>query len=604
MAKLPRSRPAPADIRRKLLLREPHPVEVSQPAVRPAVWAPSPLPVLPKVFPAPMPTPRAPGGGSPRAVPWVGLVDMTYSGSRVIDVRDIVAYPETPDLLVTADGSPVTALRFVDNTGQPVSVGVEGLPGPQGPPGPTGSPGAPGTPGSTGPPGATGPAGPASTVPGPQGPQGPQGVKGDTGAPGADSTVPGPIGPPGGTGPPGATGPTGPASTVPGPAGPTGPAGATGAAGTPGAAGATGPTGATGPAGATGPGVAAGGTTDQVLAKNSATNYDTKWVTPAAGASVTASDTAPVSPTAGALWWNSVLGTMFIYYNDGNTTQWVPAAPSASGGPYLPIAGGTLTGTLNGTIGNFSGAVSGASGNFSGAVSGATGTFANSVVINTAGSTTNGLIINGGGSYTGIYYAGLGGNNIGFGYASLHAGVPMMRVDSTNFELGTVAAGSTNPPRGFNMYTPAGGSPTNWAFSFTDGNTPFAINVDALSDQRIKKDIAPTTVDALAVINAIPVRQYSIRGEFRTATQPAYSNSEPIEQTPKADYPVAIGLVTQEVSPLIPDMVSVPPAVPGLNLNPDVPADLQHIVLQQAVPYLIRAIQQLTARVAELEARP
>ena len=50
--------------------------------------------------------------------------------------------------------------------------------------------------------------------------------------------------------------------------------------------------------------------------------------------------------------------------------------------PYLPLSGGTLTGTLTGTIGNFSGAVSGT-----------TGTFANSVVINTAGSTTNGPII-------------------------------------------------------------------------------------------------------------------------------------------------------------------------------------------------------------------
>jgi hypothetical protein len=41
------------------------------------------------------------------------------------------------------------------------------------------------------------------------------------------------------------------------------------------------------------------------------------------------SDTAPGSPTAGALWWNSTLGALFLYYNDGNTSQWVPAAPAA-----------------------------------------------------------------------------------------------------------------------------------------------------------------------------------------------------------------------------------------------------------------------------------
>lgn len=56
-----------------------------------------------------------------------------------------------------------------------------------------------------------------------------------------------------------------------GPAGPTGPAGETGPAG---------PQGDTGPAG---PGVAAGGTTGQILAKKSNTNYDTEWIDNAGG---------------------------------------------------------------------------------------------------------------------------------------------------------------------------------------------------------------------------------------------------------------------------------------------------------------------------------
>jgi hypothetical protein len=58
------------------------------------------------------------------------------------------------------------------------------------------------------------------------------------------------------------------------------PRGATGATGTTGATGAKGDTGATG---AAGPGVPTGGTTGQVLVKNSATNYDTKWIDPASG---------------------------------------------------------------------------------------------------------------------------------------------------------------------------------------------------------------------------------------------------------------------------------------------------------------------------------
>src|SRR5215475_6663098 len=42
----------------------------------------------------------------------------------------------------------------------------------------------------------------------------------------------------------------------------------------------------------------------------------------------TVSDTAPGSPTAGQLWWNSTLGTLYIFYNDGNSSQWVPATPA------------------------------------------------------------------------------------------------------------------------------------------------------------------------------------------------------------------------------------------------------------------------------------
>jgi len=84
------------------------------------------------------------------------------------------------------------------------------------------------------------------TLAGPQGPTGATGAVGPAGADGAD----------GATGPAGPAGPTG----ATGPQGPTGPAGADGADG------------------ADGAGVAAGGTTSQVLAKASNTDYDTEWV--------------------------------------------------------------------------------------------------------------------------------------------------------------------------------------------------------------------------------------------------------------------------------------------------------------------------------------
>jgi hypothetical protein len=152
--------------------------------------------------------------------------------------------------------------------------------------------------GATGPPGATGPIGPTGSQgpTGATGAQGPAGPAGAAGAPGAD-------------GAPGATGPMGPK----GDKGDTGATGATGAAG------------ATGPAG---PGVPPGGTTGQVLAKINAVDYNTQWTTPAGGsATVVISDTAPASPTAGTLWWDSDLGILSIYYTDANSSQWVAVTP-------------------------------------------------------------------------------------------------------------------------------------------------------------------------------------------------------------------------------------------------------------------------------------
>jgi len=54
------------------------------------------------------------------------------------------------------------------------------------------------------------------------------------------------------------------------------------------------------------------------------------------GASVTTSDVAPTSPSDGDLWWKSDTGYLKIYYDDGNTTQWVDASPAGGGGSTPP----------------------------------------------------------------------------------------------------------------------------------------------------------------------------------------------------------------------------------------------------------------------------
>jgi len=68
------------------------------------------------------------------------------------------------------------------------------------------------------------------------------------------------------------------------------------------------------------------------------------------GSSVSVSDTAPSSPSAGDLWWDSAGNIMFIYYTDTDSSQWVqtttPGAPGSAG-----AAGANGTDGTDGTDG-------------------------------------------------------------------------------------------------------------------------------------------------------------------------------------------------------------------------------------------------------------
>ena len=57
------------------------------------------------------------------------------------------------------------------------------------------------------------------------------------------------------------------------------------------------------------------------------------------GGSITVSDTAPASPEEGDLWWDSGDGKLFVYYNDGSSSQWVDAA-----GPSVAVQDTAPTG--------------------------------------------------------------------------------------------------------------------------------------------------------------------------------------------------------------------------------------------------------------------
>ena len=81
------------------------------------------------------------------------------------------------------------------------------------------------------------------------------------------------------------------------------------------------------------------------------------WAAASGGASISVGVAPPGSPTAGALWWNTDAavggGQLFIYYNDGTSSQWVPASPGAAalttpGGDFMAsLANGWLIQTAS-----------------------------------------------------------------------------------------------------------------------------------------------------------------------------------------------------------------------------------------------------------------
>lgn len=68
------------------------------------------------------------------------------------------------------------------------------------------------------------------------------------------------------------------------------------------------------------------------------------------GGGLTVSDNAPLSPTSGQLWYNSSSGKTFVYYEDGNSNQWVEIG-SAAISPTGNYDGGLSNSNFGGVTG-------------------------------------------------------------------------------------------------------------------------------------------------------------------------------------------------------------------------------------------------------------
>ena len=74
----------------------------------------------------------------------------------------------------------------------------------------------------------------------------------------------------------------------------------------------------------------AAGTSGYVLTSGG-TGASVTWAEASGGgASVTTDATPPGSPADGDMWWDTTAGQLFVYYDDGDTQQWVEASPSTA----------------------------------------------------------------------------------------------------------------------------------------------------------------------------------------------------------------------------------------------------------------------------------
>lgn len=105
----------------------------------------------------------------------------------------------------------------------------------------------------------------------------------------------------------------------------------------------------------------------------------------------------------------------------------------------------------------------------------------------------------------------------------------------------------------------------------------YFISNGSWSDARLKTNIRDSEIDALAILNKMPVRAFEWNEKAVAKLPIRYTNVE-------------IGLVAQEVGQLIPEAVGA-----------SVLDDERYIDTKMLIPYLVRAIQQLEARLAKLE---
>jgi hypothetical protein len=91
------------------------------------------------------------------------------------------------------------------------------------------------------------------------------------------------------------------------------------------------------------------GSQGQVLTVNSATATGIEWQD--AASTLIVSDTMPTTVFSGDIWFDTTTGRLFIYFNDGNSLQWVEAGTASDfAADVIDAKGDLLVGTADNTL--------------------------------------------------------------------------------------------------------------------------------------------------------------------------------------------------------------------------------------------------------------
>jgi endosialidase-like protein len=273
--------------------------------------------------------------------------------------------------------------------------------------------------------------------------------------------------------------------------------------------------------------------------------------TPSGPTAAAGTNTTQLATTAYVMNAISAGGGVLSFNGRAGAVTLTAADLNAAGGPYLPLAGGTLTGPLIGTTGNFTGAVVALGGSI-----GTGGGFSQVSLNSAAGATQGSLAWNSANGTVIVSNNALGG---GGALAS---------------QL-TLQADSNLIWNGVNAYKPGGGV---WATS---------------SDARTK-DVHGDYTAGLEEIAQITPILYSYRGND-TPTRDGESTHKNAAETSHQ----FVGLVAQDIEWIFPEMVTKSPGF----IHGEPVDDLRSVDATPLVFALVNAVKTLAARIETLEQR-